>query len=148
MKTMINQQHTTFRKATVMDGANSWVNDTEVPDPTTLPVLLQDAAVLIRPIGVKNKIGSIELPDSVKSDLQYLQNIGTVIGLSQALKDDPDFNALKVGDIVAWQKFTGQKLLYNDNGHSYKLIILDYRDVMIKIDNFDRLDPTYSIQRF
>jgi co-chaperonin GroES (HSP10) len=136
----------TFQKATAYGNSNEWTNPEDLKDPEILPTLCQEASILISPLDVKEKTtGGVIIPGASKDDLSFLQNVGRILSLSDSLeKEDLPF---KVGDLVSWQKFNGQKFLYNDNGKTYKLVILDYRDVMVKIDSPERLDPVFNMLR-
>lgn len=97
-------------------GNDIWAKETaEKPDPK-LPILF-GAFVLVRPLAIPEKLGSIYMPDTARSEYQYLNCIGKVIGLGdQAYKIMPDGTIdekakpkVKVGDYVVYGRYAGEK---------------------------------------
>lgn len=125
-------------------GNDQWISDSELPDPSDLPVVV-GWKVLVRPVAIRRKTkGGIFLPDAVKDDLAYLTTVGRVVGVGPLAyrREDMLVNGVfapwcDVGDYVCYGKFSGNKLVYK----GVKFILLNDDAITMKVDSPDTLDP-------
>jgi co-chaperonin GroES (HSP10) len=129
----------------------SWITDNEVPDPENLPELAS-YMVLVRPIKVENKVGSIELPDTFRDDVQFLTNVGRVVKLGPTAFIDPDakgsnpygkfaYKFADVDDYVVWGKHSGVKIKIR--GISY--VLLNDDQLLMKVEDPKDINPMDSL---
>ena len=131
---------------TAMDGAiqnDQWISDDEVPDPTPLP-RIPGVGILVRPVSVRRKsAGGILLPDTFRSDNEYLQTVGKVLALGElAFKDEEVYRNgpwVKPGDYIVYAKFSGSKLHWK----GVKLLIVKAPSIELVVDKPDYLDSNF-----
>lgn len=126
----------TFVPATGVDP--KFGNNIKDKIPDTFPTITQPRAVLVYPFEFEEVTSSgLYIPKKTRTDIETLSCCGVVLSVNP--KDAP----FKAGDVVSWQKFNGQKFFYNDKDgkKSYRMIILDYEDIMMKLDSFSDIDP-------
>lgn len=101
--------------AQVSKTTNDWYSADDEPDPSPLPFLC-GYYLMVKPLKVKEKVGSLYLPDQVRDDVQQMTNVARVLKLgSDAYKDEGKFPSgpwCKEGDYVVYQKFRGVKIAY------------------------------------
>lgn len=146
MTELFNHQHIDN-----MDNSQ-WISNEEVKDPDPLPEVL-GWRLLVRPVNPRPKTkGGIVLPDIVKSDMSLLNTVGRVLSIGPLAWDaegmhmrvkDSNMKVFmpwaKVGDYVMYGKNMGRRLTYK----GVKLIILEDRDILMKLDSPNYLDPSY-----
>lgn len=109
-----------------LDGNKSdWVTPATTPDPDPLPIIT-GWNILIRPVEVETKVGSLHLPSSFTEDVKFLTNVGRVVAMGPMCYTDPTTKPTdgkffphgrygapwcKVGDYVVWGKHQGTKVL-------------------------------------
>lgn len=87
-------------------------------------ILPTEYKVLVRPIEVENKIGSIFIPDQHKEKQEFAQQEGMLVAVSPVAfnyEKFPDGSAPKPGDRVLYAKYAGFLRVGND-GVSYRVI--------------------------
>lgn len=91
--------------------------------------------VLVRPMEVENKIGSIILPDEAKEKQEFVQQEGILVAISPAafsfFEDDARQKAPKPGDRVLYAKYAGFTRKGRD-GVEYRII--NDKDVCAVLD--------------
>lgn len=114
--------------------AEGWFSEDSDPDPKPLPKVC-GYNLIVKPLGVKEKIGSILLPDSVKDDVKSLTNVARVLAVGdEAYKGDRYTSGepwCKPGDYIVFQKFRGVKILYKN----VPLTLIADDEVLMVIDN-------------
>jgi co-chaperonin GroES (HSP10) len=133
-----------------LDGDKSWITDNNVKDPEVLPDIAS-YYLLVRPVKVEAKAGSVLLPDSFKDDVQYLTNVGRVVKVGPTAWRDNDGSQnpygkfgnhfAKEGDYVIWGKHRGTKLKYQ--AVSYVLLADD--EIVMKVDDPKYVNPMDNI---
>ena len=107
-----------------------WITEEHAVDPDVLPII-PGFHILVRPISVKEKTkGGLYLPDSVKNDISYLNEVKF-----------PKGAWCKKGDYVCYGKHSGQKFFYK----GVKLILLYDDQISMVVENPKDLDPTYNL---
>lgn len=99
-----------------MKTAENWFSDPNEPDPEVLPQVC-GYNLLVRPLRVKEKVGSIILPDSVRDDAQALTNVARVLAVGPDAYTGDRFSTgpwCKKGDYVVFSKFRGAKILFRN----------------------------------
>lgn len=132
-----------------LDGDKTWVTDNDVDDPKSLPDLAT-YHVLVRPVKVETKAGSILLPDSFKDDVQFLTNVGRIVKLGPTAFMHTDghnpttnphgkfgCNFAQEGDFVVWGKNRGTKVKIK--GVSF--VVLTDEELIMKVDNPQDINP-------
>lgn len=130
-----------------LDGALSndmWISADEAPDPTPLP-RIPGVGILIRPVPVRRKsAGGILIPDSVRSDMDYLNTVGRVLALGElAFKDEAVYKTgpwVKPGDHVVYTKFAGQKVFWK----GVKLVLVKAGSIELVVDKPEYLDSNFK----
>ena len=125
---------------------DEWIQDTEVPDPDTLPHL-PAYHVLVRPVSVKAKTkGGLIIPDATKSDIAYLTTVGRVLKVGDMAYMDkdkfPTGKWCKVGDYVGYGKHAGIKMKYK----GVQMILLYDDQIVMRVDDPAELDPTFNLE--
>jgi len=124
-----------------------WMTENEVPDPQKLPELAS-YMVLVRPIKVESKVGSIQLPDSFTDDVQFLTNVGRVVRMGPTAFIDPaakgdnphgkfKYKFADEGDYVVWAKHSGVKIKIK--GVAY--VLLNDDQLLMKVDDPSDINP-------
>lgn len=139
------------------DGDKSWITDDEIPDPTPLPTPFT-YHLIVRPVALKKKQGSLLLPDSVVDDAQYLTNVGRVVSMGPTAFIDPDavnkgnnnphgkFGTkppVKVGDYVVWGKHRGVKIKVK----GVSLVVLNDDELVLRVDDPNDLNPYDNLSK-
>lgn len=137
------------------DGVHkSWITDNDVPDPENLPDVAS-YMVLVRPVKVEEKVGSVLLPDAFKDDVQFLTNVGRVVKVGPTAFLDPDAmlagnknphgkhgkKFAKPGDYVVWSKHSGVKIKIK--GVAY--VLLNDDQLLMKVDDPKDINPMDSL---
>lgn len=134
-----------------IDPANKqWMTDNDVPDPENLPEIAT-YMILVRPIKVEKKVGSIELPDSFRDDIQFLTNVGRIVRMGPTAFIDTDalyhghknphgkfaYKFAEVGDYVVWSKHSGVKVKVK--GVTY--VLLNDDQILMKVEDPKDINP-------
>lgn len=133
----------------------TWITGKETPDPYPLPQVLT-YQVLVRPVKIQDKYKTksgfeLELPDSVKQDIQYLTNVGKVLAKGPTAFIDTDAvhagaknphgkfggDFINVGDYVVWGKNMGQKFKMK----GVTLVLLNDDQLLMKVDDPEDINP-------
>lgn len=130
-----------------LDGAVSndmWISADDAPDPSPLP-RVPGVGILIRPVPVRRKsAGGILIPDSVRSDTEYLNTVGRVLSPGElAFKDEAIYKNgpwVKPGDYVVYTKFAGQKIYWK----GVKLILIKAAAIELVVDRPEYLDSNFK----
>lgn len=123
---------------------DSWVTDSSVPDPDPLP-RINPYLILIRPLKVKEQSkGGILLPETFTERADYLATVGRILSVGELAYHDDDvwpraFN--KVGDIVVYPKFGGEKLRYK----GVSLVLFKPYDIKLTVDSPQDIDPMFQL---
>lgn len=132
---------------TAMDGAirnDEWITADEVPDPNPLP-RIPGVGILVRPVPVRRKsAGGILIPDSVRSDREYLSTVGRVLALGElAFKDEDIYRTgpwVKPGDYVVYTKYAGSKLWWK----GVQLLIIKAGSIELVVEKPEYLDSNFK----
>jgi co-chaperonin GroES (HSP10) len=124
---------------------DDWVSDEDIKDPSPLPTL-PGYHVLVRPVSIRKKTkGGIILPNKFKDDIKYLTTVGRVLAVGDTAYDDgnkfPHGPWCEVGDIVAYGRHTGHKIMYKGVG----LILIFDDQVIMKVGNPEDLDMSFNL---
>lgn len=128
------------------DGAirnDSWISEEEVPDPAPLP-RIPGVGILVRPVPVRRKsAGGIIIPESIRSDMEYLSTVGRVLSLGElAFKDEDLYRNgpwVKPGDYVVYTKYAGSKVFWK----GVKLLIVKAAAIELVVDKPEWLDSGF-----
>lgn len=97
----------------MLDPLAANTNTDDKPDPNIEGIELRGAFILVRPVEITNKIGSILLPDENVDTFRQLLCLGKVLAVSP-VAHDPDIqgpNPIEVGTHVLYEKLkTGRKV--------------------------------------
>ena len=124
---------------------SQWNTARDVPDPTPLPAPTH-TKIIVRPMSPpKVSKGGILIPNQTQDDLAYLMPVGRVLALGPLAYMDDDlwcvankrFMGCKVGDIVTYGKFVGDKFMYK----GVKLILMQDRHVDMVVPNEKDIEP-------
>lgn len=124
-------------------GADQWITDASVPDPSPLP-RIPGVGILVRPVPVRRKsAGGILIPESVRSDLEYLSTVGKVLALGElAFKDEDIYRTgpwVKPGDYVVYTKYAGSKLWWK----GVQLLIIKAGAIELVVDKPEDIDSNF-----
>jgi chaperonin GroES len=130
-----------------MDAAlanDQWLSDDGVPDPSPLP-RIPGVGILVRPVPVRRKsAGGILIPDTFRSDMEYLSTVGRVLALGElAFKDEEIYRTgpwVKPGDYVVYTKYAGSKLWWK----GVKLLIIKAGSIELVVDKPEHLDSNFK----
>jgi co-chaperonin GroES (HSP10) len=130
-----------------LDGAitnDQWMTGEEVPDPSPLP-RIPGVGILVRPVPVRRKSsGGILIPDSVRSDMEYLSTVGRVLALGElAFKDEDIYRNgpwVKPGDFVVYTKYAGSKIWWK----GVKLLLVKAASIELVVDKPEWLDSNFK----
>lgn len=130
-----------------LDAATSndqWLTEDSVPDPAPLP-RIPGVGILVRPVPVRRKsAGGILLPESFRSDMEYLNTVGRVLALGElAFKDEEIYRTgpwVKPGDHVVYTKYAGSKLWWK----GVKLLIIKAGSIELVVDKPEYLDSNFK----
>lgn len=162
---MINPTQSTMRN-------DDWIDDDDIPDPEP-PKELPGWSILVRPMRTRKKTkGGILLADSVQDDIDLLSTCGKVLAVGPlaysrddmliphyALSDDEQTTLqlwkhegdiwwyrkpwCKVGDIVAFAKFSGVKYFYR----GVRCLLLNDDMVRMVLHDKNELDPLFNLTK-
>lgn len=122
--------------------SESWFSEDTEPDPAPLPKIC-GYNILVKPLGVKKKVGNIHLPDSVRDDAQALTNVGRVLITGPEAYQGERFTSqepwCKPGDYVVFQKFRGVKILYKN----VPLTLLADDEILMVVDKPDEINSNF-----
>lgn len=123
---------------------DQWVTGDEVPDPSPLP-RVPGVGILVRPVPVRRKsAGGILIPDSIRSDMEYLSTVGRVLSLGElAFKDEEIYRNgpwVKPGDYVVYTKYAGSKLWWK----GVKLLVVKAASIELVVDKPEYLDSNFK----
>lgn len=124
-------------------GADQWITADDVPDPSPLP-RIPGVGILVRPVPVRRKSsGGILIPDSIRSDMEYLSTVGRVLALGElAFKDEDIYRTgpwVKPGDYVVYTKYAGSKLWWK----GVQLLIIKAGSIELVVDKPEDLDSNF-----
>lgn len=130
-----------------MDGAianDQWTSDDDVADPSPLP-RIPGVGVLVRPVPIRRRsAGGILIPDSVRSDRDYLNTVGRVLALGElAFKDEDIYRNgpwVAPGDYVVYAKFAGQKIWWK----GVKLLLIKASAIELVVEKPEYLDANFK----
>lgn len=130
-----------------LDGAianDQWMTGDEVADPSPLP-RIPGVGILVRPVPVRRKSsGGILIPDSVRSDMEYLSTVGRVLALGElAFKDEDIYRNgpwVKPGDFVVYTKYAGSKVWWK----GVKLLLIKAASIELVVDKPEWLDSNFK----
>lgn len=127
--------------------ASEWITGAEVPDPTPLPKVV-GWNILLRPVSIVQKTkGGIIMPDTVQDSVERITTVARVVAMGPLCYKHPDFMGepfCKVGDIVAYGKFSGQKLKFK----GVAFILADERAVTMVLEDARDIDPGYNLVNY
>jgi len=120
-----------------------WITAEDVPDPSPLP-RIPGVGILVRPVPVRRKsAGGILIPESVRSDLEYLSTVGKVLALGElAFKDEDIYRTgpwVKPGDYVVYTKYAGSKLWWK----GVQLLIIKAGAIELVVDKPEDIDSNF-----
>lgn len=123
---------------------DQWLTEDSVPDPAPLP-RIPGVGILVRPVPVRRKsAGGILIPESVRSDREYLSTVGRVLALGElAFKDEEIYRTgpwVKPGDYVVYTKYAGSKLWWK----GVKLLIIKAGSIELVVDKPEHLDSNFK----
>lgn len=126
------------------------ITSNSVPDPSPLPDV-PGPYLLIRAVDIKEKRGSVLLPESVSDDIKYLCNVGRILAVGpyaykgKELTEGPWFTSgnPQVGEFVVYSRFAGQNFRYN--GVNLKLV--KDIDIKLRISDPKCIDSFANIER-
>ena len=125
---------------------SDWITADAVPDPTPLPKVV-GWSILARPVSILAKTkGGIIVPQTLQDDVAKVTTVARVLAMGDLAYEHPDFKGrawCKVGDYVAYGKFSGMKLLYK----GVALIMLEDRNVTLVLDDPRSIDPNFNLAR-
>ena len=132
-----------------MKATDTTVTDRQVPDPSPLPEVGGDW-VLVRPVDTKvDKIKNVLLPEEFQDDVKYLHNVGRVLAMGPKVFKKMDGTevewfkgGLKVGDIIQWQRFVGDRFRYN----GVALSLIKDTAIKLKVNDQKSLDPMSNVE--
>ena len=130
-----------------LDGAitnDQWMTGDEVADPSPLP-RIPGVGILVRPVPTRRKSsGGILIPDSVRSDMEYLSTVGRVLALGElAFKDEDIYRNgpwVKPGDFVVYTKYAGSKIWWK----GVKLLLVKAASIELVVDRPEWLDSNFK----
>lgn len=133
--------HTTMENALRND---AWITENEVPDPSPLP-RIPGVGILVRPVPVRKvSAGGILIPDTVRSEIDYLNTVGRVLALGELAFKDPEIYKtgpwVKPGDYIVYAKFSGQKLFWK----GVRLLIVKASAIELVVDKPEYLDSNFK----
>lgn len=122
---------------------DQWITAEDVPDPSPLP-RIPGVGILVRPVPVRRKsAGGILIPESVRSDLEYLSTVGKVLALGElAFKDEDIYRTgpwVKPGDYVVYTKYAGSKLWWK----GVQLLIIKAGAIELVVDKPADIDSNF-----
>lgn len=122
-----------------------WITAEDHPDPEKLPQVLGWNLVL-RPINVKDQEGHLIRPEVMREDIRNLTNVGRVLAIGPlAYSDKEKFGDkgpwVKVGDIVAFPRFSGNRFLFK----GIRMVLIEDSAMLFILDNASDIDPTYNL---
>lgn len=122
--------------------SESWFSEDGEVDPSPLPKVC-GYNILVKPLGVKKKVGSIHLPESVRDEAQALTNVGRVLVTGPEAYQGDRFTSqepwCKVGDYVVFQKFRGVKILFKNT----PLTLLADDEVLMVVNKPDEINSSF-----
>lgn len=145
------QEIITGQKLNYDGNKSDWVTPEEFPDPNPLPVIT-GYNLLIRPVSIQEKVGSLFLPVSFTEDIKYLTNIGQVKAMGPLCYKDPNVKPsdggyfphgrygkpwCKVGDYVVWGKHQGVKIMIK----GVAFVLLQDELVLMTLENPSDINP-------
>lgn len=121
-----------------------WMTDDVIPDPSPLP-RVPGVGILVRPVPVRRKsAGGILIPESVRSERDYLNTVGRVLSLGElAFKDEEIYRNgpwVKPGDYVVYTKYAGSKLWWK----GVKLLVVKAASIELVVDKPEYLDSNFK----
>lgn len=129
---------------------DAWISEAETPDPSPLPKV-PGWGILVRPIAIRSKTkGGILLADVTKEDLGLLTNVGRVLAMGPLAYTRDDMREdgkvvpwCKVGDLVAFPKYSGAKFLVR----GVKMLLINDDHVKLVVNDVEDLNPMFNLSK-
>jgi co-chaperonin GroES (HSP10) len=123
---------------------DQWMTEDVVPDPAPLP-RIPGVGILVRPVQTRKKsAGGILIPESVRSDMEYLTTVGRVLSLGELAFVDEDIYRngpwVKPGDYVVYAKYAGSKIWWK----GVKLLLIKAAAIELVVDKPEWLDSNFK----
>jgi co-chaperonin GroES (HSP10) len=118
-----------------------WITDDKISDPEVLPKV-HGWNLILRPVPIKNKVGSVIVPETIRDDIKNLTNVGRVLAVGPLAYSDKERTGtepwVKVGDLVAFPRFSGNRFVYR----GIRLVLIEDTAMLMTLESAEDIDPT------